>query len=189
MRWPENNVGMETEESHHFRSIRAREKTVRLTQAGDAYFPCSAVMYSSQEMVLGAGAVSDCLLTGCHTGKEQAEHQAARSPSFRQDALAVSSPQTCARQCCRLCSGSPSWLCSSGCLPHSGARAACETPAPGRSRRRSQPGSSPPSPASHTSRRGFHLELTSTRLNYSLFYMDHFINLVRQIFHSYPPFN
>lgn len=30
----------------------------------DAYFPCSAVMYSSQEIVLGAGAVSDCLLAG-----------------------------------------------------------------------------------------------------------------------------
>ena len=30
-----------------------------------AYFPCSAVMYSSQEIVLGAGAVRDCRLTGC----------------------------------------------------------------------------------------------------------------------------
>lgn len=30
----------------------------------DAYFPSSAVMYSSQEIVLGAGAVSDCLLAG-----------------------------------------------------------------------------------------------------------------------------
>lgn len=30
----------------------------------DAYFPCSAVMYSSQEIVFGAGAVRDCLLTG-----------------------------------------------------------------------------------------------------------------------------
>lgn len=37
----------------------------------DAYFPCSAVMYSSQEIVLGAGAVSDCLLTGCQTGEKK----------------------------------------------------------------------------------------------------------------------
>lgn len=29
------------------------------------YFPCSAVMYSSHEIVLGAGATRDCLLTGC----------------------------------------------------------------------------------------------------------------------------
>lgn len=28
-------------------------------------------MYSSQEIVLGAGAVSDCLLTGCQTGRKK----------------------------------------------------------------------------------------------------------------------
>lgn len=28
-------------------------------------------MYSSQEIVLGAGAVSDCLLTGCQTGEKK----------------------------------------------------------------------------------------------------------------------
>lgn len=35
----------------------------------DAYFPCSAVIYSSHEIVLGAGAVSDCRLAGCATDK------------------------------------------------------------------------------------------------------------------------
>lgn len=40
-------------------------------------------MYSSQEMVLGAGAVSDCLLTGCQTGRKTTKHQAASSTVFQ----------------------------------------------------------------------------------------------------------
>lgn len=40
----------------------------------DAYFPRSAVMYSSQEIVLGAGAVSDCLLAGWARGNTSQKH-------------------------------------------------------------------------------------------------------------------
>ncbi len=44
------------------------QRLMKSKKIPDAYFPCSAVIYSSQEIVLGAGAVRDCLLTGWGKG-------------------------------------------------------------------------------------------------------------------------
>lgn len=48
----------------------------------DTYFPLSAEMYSSQEIVFGDGGMRDCLLAG-YTGQrgEQLEHKRAESGS------------------------------------------------------------------------------------------------------------
>lgn len=126
---------------------------MKLEKIRVAYFPCSAVMYSSQEMVLGAGAVRDCLLTGWGQENDQSVTCSSRCHERLADRRRLCfSPRNSARWCCRLYSSSPWWLCSSRCLLRSGARAVCATLAPDRSLHRSRPRSFQPSPAEKTSR-------------------------------------
>lgn len=122
-------------------------------QRRDAYFPCSAVMYSSHEMVLGAGAVRDCLLAGW--AQENISQWHIHSPQGTviftngrriQNTQFFLSPQSFVHWCSLLYSSSPWWLYSSRCPPHWGVLCAFVTRAPGRSPRRSQPGSFQPSP-------------------------------------------
>lgn len=123
---------------------------------GNTYFPCSAVIYSSQEIVLGAGAVRDCLLAGW---AENIISQSAYSQSSGYHDkkrswntwIISGSPQSFVHWCCLLYSSSPWWLCSSRCPPRLSALAVSVTPAPNRSPNRSQPGSFQPSPVQKTS--------------------------------------
>lgn len=105
-------------------------------------------MYSSQEIVLGAGAVRDCLLTGCRQEHIIQWHYHSHQNIFvvynqpvKSQHWPFISPQSSAHWCCLLYSSSPWWLCSSGCPPHWGAPAVSLTLAPDRSLHRSQLGS------------------------------------------------
>lgn len=125
----------------------------------DAYFPCSAVMYSSQEIVFGAGAVRDCLLTGCWKENISQWHNHSHQSTFTR-CIPSSSPQSFVHWCCLLYSNFPWWLCSSGCPLHLGALAVFLTPAPDRSLHRSQPGSFQLSPTQNNKQMSvFHHEL------------------------------
>lgn len=126
-------------------------------------------MYSSQEIVLGAGAVRDCRLTGWAQQSNQSvllthSHQGTITMynSIKPEQGFVSLlPQNSVHWCCLLYSSSPWLLCSSRCPPRSGVLAVYVTRAPDRSLSRSQPGSFQPSPAQKTSicLLGFHREL------------------------------
>ncbi len=51
--------------------LRNNYRPNRANDRGLTYFPVSAVMYSSQEIVFGDGAVSDWRLTGCESTEKQ----------------------------------------------------------------------------------------------------------------------
>ncbi len=133
------------------------QRLMKSKKIPDAYFPCSAVIYSSQEIVLGAGAVRDCLRTGWGKGNIiSGLFTVLRVPLlftiYRWSQFFSLSPQNSVRWCCLLYSSSPWWLCSSRCPPRLGVLAVSGTLAWDRSLHRSQPGSFRPSPAQKTSR-------------------------------------
>lgn len=57
----------------------------------DTYFPLSAEMYSSQEIVFGDGGVRDCLLAGW-TGQREQEVESRKERRRRDDDTCVGKP-------------------------------------------------------------------------------------------------